>query len=148
MSLLSSPWEHDRCQKQWQTPFPYPHHPHRPQHQQLLLPLRTHLCAPRQAPLYRCWTSSRCAESITTYESWSCQVAMVLFAIGAKSLVIDGITPAGMSEDVVLDLMQRSLLIIIQLVSEPVMTGHDYSFYQCSWCMGSFARKLLRWFVL
>ena len=58
---------------------------------------------------------------IDNYETWSCQVALVLFAIGAKSLVLTGVTPDGMSADVAHNLMQHALLVIIQLVSEPIM---------------------------
>ena len=55
------------------------------------------------------------------YETWSCQVTLVLFAIGAKSLVLTGIPPDTMTPDEADNLMQQALLVIIQLVSEPIM---------------------------
>ena len=58
---------------------------------------------------------------LENYEIWSCQVTLVLFAIGAKSLVLEGTSPMGMSLETAQSLMQQALLIIIQLVAEPIM---------------------------
>ena len=59
---------------------------------------------------------------LDNYEAWSCQVWLVLFAIGAKSIISPGIIPEGMTTEVANNLMQQAWLVIIQLVSEPIMT--------------------------
>ena len=58
---------------------------------------------------------------IDNYEVWSSQVSLVLFAIGAKDLVVHGTTPIELSPERVTALLQQALLIIIQLVSEPIL---------------------------
>ena len=58
---------------------------------------------------------------IENYGTWSRQVSLVLFAIDAKSLVLDNVIPAGMTPEVARGLKKQALLIIIQLVSEPIM---------------------------
>ena len=55
------------------------------------------------------------------YETWSCQVSLVLFPLGAKPLIITGEKPDDMTTDKADSLMQQALLIIIQLVSEPIL---------------------------
>ena len=58
---------------------------------------------------------------IDNYESWSYHVSLALFAIGAKSLVLTGVTPDNMPSDVADNLSQQALLIIIQLVTAPIL---------------------------
>ena len=55
------------------------------------------------------------------YEIWSTQVSLILYAIDAKSLIISGIQPDDMAADHAANLMQQALLIIIQLVTEPML---------------------------
>ena len=57
------------------------------------------------------------------YESWPSQLSLVLFAIGAKDLVISGVKPDSddMTSECEHQLLQQALLIIIQLVSEPLL---------------------------
>ena len=52
------------------------------------------------------------------YEAWSSQLSLILFAIGAKDLVVSGVKPDGMTND---RKVQLPFLIIIQLVSEPIL---------------------------
>ena len=50
------------------------------------------------------------------YEAWSCQLSLILFAIGAKDLVVSGVKSDDMTNDRKAQLLQQAILIIIQLV--------------------------------
>ena len=55
------------------------------------------------------------------YETWASQVSLVFYVIGAKSLILDNLVPANMSDDRAESLRHQALLVFIQLVSGPIM---------------------------
>ena len=60
-------------------------------------------------------------KGLENYEVWSNQVSLILFAIGAKSIVLSGIVPDDLTAEHAAYLTQQAFLIIIQLVSAPIM---------------------------